>query len=356
MPTRIITLASTPGFNIPINEEINNNFYEYVQEQKKINPDYFDIKCTLSLDFIKLSVLTSDQSLHSLKNEVIGRKTSPEKINRNANYDYDESWSIEFKLEGNVHAMNILKSNTKAFLPKIITLHHPTEELLKFTELHLKNKAWHHVKEIEFSFDFEHEDKEMIRNFIKNHFTIKWRGKGFYHPSETEYFANIRFARGKGGRLYEKELGEKGCESREVTRLEVLLKRPVLYRSGVTKIPDLLNMNIDTVTKYFTFKEFNYRLLKKRLLENELSIEQVKIEFNQVKESIDNGKLYDLNSSIVSIYKKYPSDGFLINHSFQKHFINRISGKSFLNRDTIMVSTGLMDDKIFDDKTMSLLK
>ena len=356
MPTRIITLASTPGCNIPLNEEINSKFYEYVREQKKINHDYFDIKCTLSLDFIKLSVSTSDRSLDSLKKEVIRKKTSPEKINRNVQFDYDESWSAEFEIEGHVYAINILKSNTKAFLPKIITLHHPTEELLKFTELHLKHKAWYHVKEIEFTFDFEHEDKEMIRNFIKNHFTIKWRGKGFYHPSETEYFANIRFAKGKGGRLYEKELGEKGCESRDVTRLEVLLKRPVLYRSGVAKIPDLLNMNIDIVAKYFTFKEFNYRLWKKRLLENELSIEQVKIEFSQVKESINDGKLYDLNSSIVSIYKKYPSDGFLIDHSFQRHFINQISGKSFLNGDSIMVSTSLMDDKEFDENTMSLMR
>jgi hypothetical protein len=356
MPTNISTFTSTMEEGVTTSERLNMKFYEYVQEQKKTNSAYFDTRCALSQDFIKLSIFASEMSLYPLMNEIKRRETSPVKSNLNVDFKYDQSRTYEFEFEGRNHTFNIIKSNSEAFLPIILTLHDPTKNLLNFIESHIKHSAWYHVKEIEFTFDFENDDEKFIHYFIKNHLAIKWRGKSFHHPSDTDYFANIRFAKGKGARLYGKELSGNKQDVTEVTRLEILLKRPILYRSGITSLSDVINMKTEIITKYFSFKEFNYRLYKKRLLENKSTLDQIELYFNQVKEKISNGFLYDLNSAIVEQYRKYPSDGFLVNHSFQSHFINQIHGKSFLNRDSFMVSTGLMDDKIFDADTMSLFK
>ena len=71
---------------------------------------------------------------------------------------------------------------------------------------------------------------------------------------------------------------------------------------------------------------------------------------------ISDGKLYDVNSFLMEHYNKYPSDGLLIEHKFHKHLLDQIRGKSFLNRGSVMVSTGLMDDKVFNSVTMNLLQ
>jgi len=358
MNARIFTFKSTPRDYIPDFKDTNELFSRDVKQQRKINPDYYDIKCKLSLDFIKFSLFTTDYSLKDLFTELKKRKVkfngSGFQPKQEWDYDYSETYSFEY--EGEVHNFNVLKSTFKPFLPKIITFQNPSKELLIFLEKYLSKLAYYHVKEIEFTFDFVHEDKEYIRNFIKTHFTIKWRGKKFDHPSDTIYFNNIRFCKGKGGVLYDKPIENEKHEIEDVTRLEVRMKRPILYKNGISKIQNVIDMKAEVVTKYFEFKEFNYRLCRKRLIENDKNNNEIINEFKIIEERIADGYLYDINSLLMNQYKKYNSDTLLIKHPFHKHLLNQIRYKSFLDRDSVMVTTSMMPDKIFNSETMELLK
>ncbi len=173
----IHTFSSTPRDYLRDGKETNEGLRKYVMQQRKVNPNYYDIKCQLSLDFIKFSLYTSDHSLKKLFTELKRRKVefkgSGFQLEKEWNYDYSETYS--FRHEGWIHNFNLIKSTSKPFLPKIITFQDPTESLLLFLEPYLLKLGGYHVKEIEFTFDFVNEDKEYIRNFIKTHFTI------FYH-------------------------------------------------------------------------------------------------------------------------------------------------------------------------------
>ncbi len=291
-----------------------------------------------------------------LELELIKRSVNKVSKIRNPWNDFDWVKTYYIKYAGQSHTVSIVRSSKMYFLPKILIVHDPNEKVLKHIEQFLLQLDYYHVKEMKLTFDFENDDRDYIRQFIKSHFVINWRGKCFYHPSETFYFNNIRFGKGKGSRLYDKQLEKDDQAVKDVVRLEMLMKRPILQKNSITNINDIINFKPEVISRYFNFKEFNYRRCKKRLLENGKEYNELKSEFDTYKDLITRGKMYDLNRSIVKKYKKYPSDGFLQLHSFNSHFLRQISGKSFLNRDSVMVTIGQMGDKIFDADTMSLMR
>ena len=355
MPTSIYYFRSMPKGSVPLRDHIHHEFGEYVKEQRRVNHAYFDIKLNLSIDFVRLSVFSSRKSMQLIEQELIKGSVKPVSRIKNPWLDYDtiDTYYIEHADLG--YTASIMKSKKMYFLPDLITVHDPDVKIINHIEPLLNQLKYYHVKELELTFDFENDDREYIKQFIKNHFIINWRGKKFYHPSGTHYFNNIRFCKGKGSRLYDKIIKKDKDKDNNFIRLEMLLKRPILLKHNIHRISDIDSLKPEKLSRYFNFKELNFSKCKKRFKEKGKELPEIARKFNEYKNQVSAGNLYDLNRTILKKYKNYPSDGFLTHHSFNSHFLSQIQGKSFLKRDSVKVSTGQMDGKTFDKETMTLL-
>jgi hypothetical protein len=328
-------------------------FSEYLQQQRRKNPRYYGIKCHLKIDFIVFTVYLGEKKkgkpderqLQPLRNDLMRRRKRSPKYTRNDAHIYNRSVTYKFQYMNQEYELNIACASRTKFRPYLIKIHDPTCEVLEYLQHYLNQITYYHIQSVEFVYDFYSEDNDLVRNFIKRHVIVSWRGKE-YHPEyeKTFYGNNIRFATGKGLRSYEKEETVDRQEMNFV-RMEMLLKRPILKNNGIHSIDDLTNMDTRIPNKYFKYKAYNYNILEKRVKNTPDDLIKLRALKRSINDEIEKGYLYEMNKYSLQWCKCYPSDTYLKKIKYWDHFVYQFGCYSFLNGDSFPLSLGLMEDE-----------
>ena len=337
-------------------EERNELFLNYVEEQGRITPKYFGVECRLHYDFIRFTIYLNykgkvalEEKLYPLLNKIRSMKTCepqryilpPPKDKRKKGYD--EVKVYRFQYEGTEYELGIAKCSKSYLLPYILTIHDPDQKILLFLKPYLESYFSYHVKEIEYTFDFIHDDPDTVKNFIIQHINIPWQGKHFSLDNcETYYFANPRIAKGKGGRVYEKILADGSIS----TRMEIVIKHEILKGKGINKIEDLFSETTSTVLNYIRFKDFNFDKLISSCKKEGYSESEIIETVSSVKNRIRNGRLHQVNKDYLETFRTYQSESFLSESQYNNHFKQNLFNQSFLSQDTIFLSSRLMTDNL----------
>jgi len=332
-----------------------SRFNDYVEEQRRCNTKYYNLLCKLKIDFITFSLYLGvkkkgkqdEAQLLPLRNALTNRSMSTPRHRRNDLYSYGEWDAYRFQYGTTIYDLYIAQAKWEAYKPYLVTIHDPTPEVLIFLEQYLNSVTHYHVKNIEFTYDFYSEDNDdTVYKFIKQHTIVKWRGKGFDSEYESTFYGNnIRFASGKGLRSYHK--AEDTIENKqEFIRLEMLLKRGILKKNGINTIRDVFEMDSRLVNTYFIFKYFNFKKLAKRMLEDDTWKNRVDEIHHKIQSEIENGYLFEMNQYSREYSKKYPNDTYLNDCKYMEHFISRFGYSSFLNGDSFLLSSELMEDEL----------
>ncbi len=327
-------------------------FNHYLHRQRRTNPKYFSIRCHLKVDFIVFSIYLGKKKegkpdegqLQPLRKDLMSRRTKSPRYNRNDNHSYNRSITYKFQYEGKEYELNIACASRQKFKPYLVKIHDPTQEVLRYLQQYLNQVTYYHIQSVEFTYDFYSKENDLVRNFIKRHVIVSWRGKE-YHPEyeKTFYGNNIRFATGKGLRSYEKEEIVKDQEL-DFVRMEMLLKRPILKRNGIHSIDDIINIDSRIVSKYFKFKQYNFRKLSERALDTPDGQSKLKVLSRAISDEIEEGYLYEMNKYSLQWCKRYQSDSYLKVCRFWNHFTRQFRTYSFLNEDSFPLSLELMED------------
>ena len=100
---------------------------------------------------------------------------------------------------------------------------------------------------VELSFDFGTASLDDMFCYLKERVYLKWPGAELnLGLSDTQYYNNIRTARGKGCRLY-KKIDDLIIPA---ARLELLLKRDPLRKNGINQLRDIRLIDYSIVKKY----------------------------------------------------------------------------------------------------------
>jgi hypothetical protein len=336
-----------------LRKDQEQRFHDYQQTQRRTNPRYYDFQCHLKYDFIIFSAYLGKKKegkqdptqLYPLLNDLLEKRTEPPDFHRNR-HDYDLSMTYNFNYLNKKYELNVACASKQQYKPYLLKIHDPTEQVLRYLQKYLDQVTYYHTHSIEFTYDFYSKDNDLVRNFIKRHVVVSWRGKQNYHPEyeKSFYGNNIRFARGKGLRAYEKE-EEKNGGKQEFVRLEMLLKRSILKSNGIHDIDDVIGLDSRIPNKYFSFKTYNYSKLKTRVADSSNwkgRFDELK---NNIQSEIEEGYLYEVNKHSLNWYKRYYSDSYLKVTKYWKHFTHQFRGSSFLNGDSFMLSLLMMEDE-----------
>lgn len=335
-------------------DDHEKRFCNYIRHMRRTSPRYYDVKCKLKIDFITFSIylkknekLKSDEStLIPLVKAIQAMRVEKTRLSSNPNYSYDRSRLYKFQLNGQVHQLIIAKSSKEPFKPYLLTIHDPTPNVLKFLEKFLVQYEYYHVKDIEHTFDFYFEEPDLVMKYLEQHTIVSWRGKGYHPEYDTFYGNNIRFAKGKGLRVYKKEEENEAGIKSEFTRLEMRLKRPILKSNGINNIPDIFHMENTIINKYFSFKSFRYDKLSTRMETEGISKEKIDETILEINEEIRNGYLHEVNRRCLGNIKRYNSDSYIEKSNYWYHFIDQLGFYSFLNGDAFSLSSDLMEDEL----------
>lgn len=335
-------------------DDHENRFFNYIRHMRRTSPRYYDVKCKLKIDFVTFSIylkknmnLKSDEStLVPLIKAIRAMRIEKTRFSFNPKYSYDRSRLYKFQFNGHVHQLIIAKSSKEPFKPYLLTIHDPTPDVLQFLEKFLVQYESYHVKDIENTFDFHFEDPDVVKKYLEQHTIVSWRGKGYHPEYDTFYGNNIRFAKGKGLRVYKKEEENEAGITSEFIRLEMRLKRPILKSNGINNIHDIFQMENNVIKKYFSFKSFRYDKLSTRMEDEGYDKEKIDEIILRVKEEIRDGYLYEVNRNWLRHFKRYNSDSYIEKSNYWYHFIDQLRFYSFLNGDVFSLSSVLMEDEI----------
>lgn len=337
-------------------EDHENRFLNYIHHMRRTCPRYYNVKCQLKIDFITFSIyLKKDQnsksdesSLMPLVNEILKMKVENPKYSFNKKYFYDRSAAYKFRYKDHIHQLIIAKSSKEPFKPYLLTIHDPTPDVLKYLENHLIQFDHYHVKDIENSFDFCSEDLDLIKKYLEQHTIVSWRGKGYHPEYDTFYGNNIRFAKGKGLRVYNKEEVNEAGVKNQFIRMEMRLKRPILKVNGIENVSDVLEMDDSIVKKYFSFNTFRCDKLEIRMRNEGYSKEIIDEIMFGIIDEIKDGYLYEVNRKCLRLIKNYNTDSYIKKSIFWYHFVYQLRSSSFLNGDVFRLSSLLMEDETLE--------
>ena len=333
-------------------------FSNYLHKQRRLNPRYYDITCKLKIDFISFSVWLNklghkpdETKLYPMFTDIRYNVTSAPQYNDNKKYNYDKSEIYQYKFDETEHEIVIAKCSCNYLKPYIIRLHDPTLEVLQHLQQYLNKFDRYHIKDIEFTYDFHSENVRMVYQYLKEHAIVSWRGKGFQIEEEDTFYGNnIRFAHGKGMRVYYKEVENDDDGKVKVTRMEMLYKRPILKKNGIHKINDFIKMDTRVTNKYLSFRNFNYGKFVKHM--NKINHPHTVKEINNIRNGIKGGYFFEMNKCYKEWYKdvnknlkeKYKPN-YLYKNEFWDHFLSQCKPwYSFLDGDSFRLSSSLMED------------
>lgn len=338
-----------------LRSEQEQEFLQYLHHQRRTNSKYFDITCKMKIDFITLSVYLNEKrgakpdetKLWPMFTDIWCNRTAAPQYNIHKGCKYDRSAVYQYKFEGMEHQVIIAKCSWNWLKPYLVTVHDPTQQVLEYLDTYLRKMDRYHVKDIEFTYDFYSENTVMFARYLEEHAVVSWRGKGYHSEHDTFYGNNIRFAHGKGLRVYKKEVEDDHDEKVEVARLEMLYKRPILEKNGIHSISDFINMDSRIVNKYLSFRNFNFRNLIKRMRKENCDNDTINREIKNIQNGIKGGYLYEMNQCYKKYYKGYPSLTYLKKNIFWNHFLGQFrSWYSFLDGDDFRLSSHLMEDGV----------
>jgi len=333
-------------------------FSEHLHKQRRTNARYYNVTCKLKVDFISFSVWLNKKTggkpdetkLYPMFTDIRYNGTSAPQYNYERKYSYDRSTIYQYEFDGHEHEIVIAKCSYNYLKPYIIRLHDPTLEVLEHLQQYFGKFDRYHIKDIEFTYDFQSEDIKMMHQYLQEHVIVSWRGKGFQIEEDTFYGNNIRFAHGKGLRVYEKEVENEAGEKVQVARMEMLCKRPILKKNGIHTIKDFINMDTRVSNKYLSFRNFNYGRFIKHM--KKISHPHIAKEVNNIRNGIRNGYLYEMNISYKDWYKETNKNlkenykpTYLYKNKFWDHFISQCKPwYSFLDGNSFQLSSALMED------------
>ena len=336
--------------------ELEQEFLKDLQHNSRTNSKYYDIKCKTKIDFITFSVYLNkkrggkpdETKLQQMFTDIWCNKSSQPRYHLHKEYTYNQSAEYRFEFEGIDHQVIIAKCSWSWLRPYLITIHDPTQQVLEYLDVYLSQLDDYHIKNVEFTYDFYSENIDLVTQYLKEHAILSWRGKG-YHPKykNTFYGNNIRFAHGKGSRGYKKEVVDDNGENVKVARMEIMYKRPILKKNRISNIYDLINMDSRFVNKYLSFCNFNFSNFEKRMKKEKYDNGTIIHEINNIKQSIQEGYLYEMNQCYKNYYKGYPSLTYLKKNKFWDHFLEQFKPwYSFLDSDEFMLISALMEDSV----------
>ena len=340
-------------------------FLQHIHDQRRSNQRYYDIRCKLKVDFISFSVWLNEKGskpdetkLYPMFTDIRYNGTSAPQYNYNRKYNYSRSAIYQYLFDGTQHEIVISKCSYDYLRPYIIRLHDPTREVLEHLQQYLSKFDRYHIKDIEFSYDFYSEDINMVYQYLKEHAVVSWRGKGFQIEEDTFYGNNIRFAHGKGMRVYKKEVENDDCEKVNVARMEMLYKRPILKKKkmGIHTIDDCLKMDSRKSNEYLSFRNYNFGNCVKHM--KKMNYDHIQKEIRNIQNGIEDGYLYDMNRYYKERYKiwhkkkfnnkkNYHGITYLYKNEFWDHFKEQFkSWHSFIDGDSLILSSALMEDGV----------
>jgi hypothetical protein len=302
-----------------------------------------DIKVLCSIDYIRLNI---DQHENSKKlisdffNELKRFSTEPSQHRFTNQNGYNESKKYFIRIDEKTHEIVVSRCTQEPYMPYLLKIDAPDCNILNKITYSLGQLTYCNFTAIEFTLDFIFENQREIFQFMKEKLLISWRGKPLNLTYDsTVYLNNIRTAEGKGGKVYLKTIDDQEGHKQEVVRMEVTLKKKILERKEVHNFDDLKKLTIHDVFHYITFKEFNENLFVNKLLNIEYDKSHIKSIIEEIRNLIKEGLLYDANVKAKSYFE---NKSYLKPHPFNKHFITRSSGCTFLNGDVFYLDSKVM--------------
>jgi len=302
-----------------------------------------DIQVLGSLDFIRLNIhqnKNSDYLMLQLFNQIKHLSMGQSEHRYTSQNGYNQSRKYLINTDEKKHEVIISKCANESYMPYLLKIDEPDNKIIQIINECVSQLSYCNFTAIEFTLDFICDNPLRLYQFMKETMLISWRGKPLdVTYQSTVYLNNIRTANGKGGKFYLKTLQDHEGNMREVVRVEITLKRNVLKRKQVHNFEDLRKLTIHDVFHYITFKEFNENLFFNKLLNLNYQREQIKSIIEEIRNLIKDGLLYDANVMAKSYLK---NKSYLKPHPFNKHFITRSSGCTFLNGDVFYLDSNMM--------------
>lgn len=297
----------------------------------------------LSVDLIRFSIQSyqlNNSNFYKLFNAIKNVSIGKSKFSKLDGVLYIESRKYIIKIGNKLHKIYALLPCSSA-LPILLTVHDADSKVLQYLEPYL-SPLQYHISWIEYTMDFISKNKDHVYQFMLSYFLLKWPGKKYVNKIyKTSFYRNdLRGSETKGLRGYQKQLTDTLGNTVDSVRIELLAKRKLLKKHNIQTISDFLSSNSSIVIKYITFKKFNYSIFIKRLREQGYDHFGVDQMIDLYISSISNGHIELANETAKNMYIKNDSDTYLVKHEFDKYFMSKIAGLSFVNGDTFSVSLG----------------
>ncbi len=320
-----------------------NNFNNNIcRNRNQIIHKSDQVTVNLSVDFIRFSIKSfyvNNVNFDKLFNELKRLSVGPSKYRWTNGRKYSESKKYMVKLNDKLYKVVAIRAPYHDSLPILITVHDIDKQFLLHFEPYLSQLNTS-ISWIEFTMDFITQKKDELYSFMLSNLMLKWPGKKYVGKSyKTTFYKNdLRGSETKGLRGYQKTLKDSKGNSVESVRIELLAKRKLLKKNGIETVVNVLASDSSIVIKYLIFKQFNYTLFTKQLVElghDKDSIDQMNQKYQQ---AISNGYLYEANELAKIMPPEGTTRNFLNKHSFNQFFMFNISGLSFVNGDSFSFS------------------
>ncbi len=253
-------------------KNLKQNLNNYIIGNRNKNYSSSEATVMMSVDFIRFSIKSyqfNNKNFYNLFNIIRSMNVDEPKFRLTGKRGYCQSKTYNIKYHDKYYKIVSARVPDSTSFPILLTIHDVDQNLLLYLQPHL-NRLDHHISWVEFTLDFISNTPELVYNFMKSHLWLKWAGKKNENLIyDTTFYRNdIRKSQTKGLRGYRKQLQDGQGNKVESVRIELLMKRQLLKKKGVENISDTFNMTSQLVTKYLSFKKFNYNLFITRLKES----------------------------------------------------------------------------------------